>query len=243
MMKREEEKIFWNNREFCIFLENVTDKDMKLIFELVYKNGIAVQEALRLRIKDFNINKGCITVNGQICQEQIGNYTGNKLPDSYQVDMLEGQHERIQKYLADLSEYEQEECIFQMSRQKLEREFYKVIEKTLLRKMKIDNLRYCQRHTYQDSVNGKIYCLQGYSAEGELSMNESKIETNGKMEVPIWKKLNLTLAEAAVYSGIGINNLRKLCDENQNTLVLWIGTKRLIKRKKLEELTEKMYVL
>jgi len=242
-MKQEEEKIFWNNSEFGIFLENVTDKDMKFIFELIYKNGIAVQEALRLRIKDFIINKGCIIVNGQICQEQIGNYTESKLPDSYQVDMLEGQQERIQKYLADLSEYEQEECIFQMSRQKLEREFYKVIEKTLLRKMKIDNLRYCQRHTYQDSVNGKIYCLQGYSAEGILSMNENKIETNGKMEVPIWKKLNLTLAEAAVYSGIGINNLRKLCDENQNTLVLWIGTKRLIKRKKLEELTEKMYVL
>lgn len=107
----------------------------------------------------------------------------------------------------------------------------------------IDNLRYCERYTYQDSVNGKIYCLPGYSDEGELSMNESKTEPNGKMEVPIWKKLNLTLAEAAVYSGIGINNLRKLCDENQNTLVLWIGTKRLIKRKKLEELTEKMYVL
>lgn len=28
-------------------------------------------------------------------------------------------------------------------------------------------------------------------------------------EVPIWEKTNLTLEEAAAYSGIGINKLRK----------------------------------
>ena len=30
-----------------------------------------------------------------------------------------------------------------------------------------------------------------------------------RKEVPIWEKSNLTLEEAAVYSGIGINKLRK----------------------------------
>lgn len=60
-------------------------------------------------------------------------------------------------------------------------------------------------------------------------------------DVPIWEKSNLTLEEAAAYSGIGINKLRKLSDNEQCQFVLWIGSKRLIKRKKLDEYTEKMY--
>ncbi|MBK6088766.1 excisionase [Ruminococcus difficilis] len=62
-------------------------------------------------------------------------------------------------------------------------------------------------------------------------------------EVPIWEKSNLTLEEAAAYSGIGINKLRKLSDSEQCKFVLWIGTKRLIKRRLLDEFTEKMYSL
>lgn len=50
-------------------------------------------------------------------------------------------------------------------------------------------------------------------------------------EIPIWEKSNLTLEEAAAYSGIGINKLRKLSDNEQCQFVLWIGSKRLIKRK------------
>ena len=59
--------------------------------------------------------------------------------------------------------------------------------------------------------------------------------------VPIWEKSNLTLEEAAVYSGIGINKLRKMTDREDCTFVLWIGTKRLIKRRKLDEYVEKAY--
>ena len=32
-------------------------------------------------------------------------------------------------------------------------------------------------------------------------------------DVPIWEKSNLTLEEAAAYSGIGINKLRSLSDK------------------------------
>lgn len=62
-------------------------------------------------------------------------------------------------------------------------------------------------------------------------------------EVPIWEKSNLTLEEAAAYSGIGINKLRKLSDDEQCRFVLWIGSKQLIKRRQLDEFTEKMYSL
>ena len=47
-------------------------------------------------------------------------------------------------------------------------------------------------------------------------------------QVPIWEKSNLTLEEAAAYSGIGINKLRQLTDDEDCEFVLWIGTKRLI---------------
>ena len=62
-----------------------------------------------------------------------------------------------------------------------------------------------------------------------------------RKEVPIWEKSNLTLEEAAVYSGIGINKLRKMTDREDCTFVLWIGTKRLIKRRKLDEYVEMAY--
>ena len=60
-------------------------------------------------------------------------------------------------------------------------------------------------------------------------------------EVPVWEKTTLTLSEAAEYSGIGINKLRKLSDKNDCPFVIFNGTKRLIKRKKLDEYLEKSY--
>lgn len=60
-------------------------------------------------------------------------------------------------------------------------------------------------------------------------------------EIPIWEKSNLTVKEAAAYSGIGMNKLRDLSDKETCPFVLWVGTKRLIKRRKLDEYIEKAY--
>lgn len=62
-------------------------------------------------------------------------------------------------------------------------------------------------------------------------------------EVPIWEKSNLTLEEAAAYSGIGVNKLRELTDNKDCDFVLWVGKKRLIKRKKLDEYCERMFLI
>jgi len=62
-------------------------------------------------------------------------------------------------------------------------------------------------------------------------------------EVPIWEKSNLTLEEAAAYSGIGINKLRKMTDKEDCGFVVWIGSKRLIKRKRLDEYIDTTYSL
>ena len=37
-------------------------------------------------------------------------------------------------------------------------------------------------------------------------------------QVPIWEKSNLTLEEAAAYSGIGINKLREMSDSKDCTM-------------------------
>ena len=60
-----------------------------------------------------------------------------------------------------------------------------------------------------------------------------------KHEVPIWEKSNLTLEEAAAYSGIGINKLREITNERGCNFVLFIGMKRLIKRRLLDAYIEK----
>lgn len=60
-------------------------------------------------------------------------------------------------------------------------------------------------------------------------------------EIPIWEKSNLTLEEAAIYSGVGVPKLRELSNEERCDFVLWNGTKRLLKRKKLDEYLERAY--
>ena len=62
-----------------------------------------------------------------------------------------------------------------------------------------------------------------------------------KCECPIYEKSNLTLEESASYFNIGINKLREMTDSEDCQFVLWVGNKRLIKRKKLEEYLAKTY--
>jgi len=59
--------------------------------------------------------------------------------------------------------------------------------------------------------------------------------------VPIWERRNLTLYEAAAYTGIGADKLRELSDREDCNFVLWNGTKRLLKRKQLEEYLDKCF--
>jgi len=57
-------------------------------------------------------------------------------------------------------------------------------------------------------------------------------------EVPLWEKSNLTLEEAALYTGIGQAKLRELSNDENCPFVLWNGTKRLFKRRKLDKFTD-----
>ncbi len=56
-----------------------------------------------------------------------------------------------------------------------------------------------------------------------------------KLIVPIWEKELLSVKEAAAYFGIGENKLRELTDNPDCQSVLWVGSKRLIKREKMKK--------
>ena len=58
--------------------------------------------------------------------------------------------------------------------------------------------------------------------------------------VPVWEKAMLTVDEAVAYSGIGRDKLIELA-ERENSLILWVGSKRLFKRKKLDEIIENVH--
>lgn len=61
-------------------------------------------------------------------------------------------------------------------------------------------------------------------------------------EIPIWQKSNLTLEEAASYFNIGINKLRQMTDtKEREKYVLWVGNRRLIKRKPFESYLQSEY--
>ena len=57
-------------------------------------------------------------------------------------------------------------------------------------------------------------------------------------EVPIWEKSNLTVEEAAAYSGIGISKIKEISNDDDCPFVFWIGKKRLIKRRLFDAYVE-----
>lgn len=54
-------------------------------------------------------------------------------------------------------------------------------------------------------------------------------------KVPIHQKIALTIKEAAEYSNIGINKIDQMLRTPNCPFVLFVGTKKLVKRKEFEE--------
>jgi excisionase family DNA binding protein len=71
-----------------------------------------------------------------------------------------------------------------------------------------------------------------YNNEEKLTLCKSTVK---KPEVPIWKKTTLTIEEAAEYSNIGQNKLTELLKRPRCSFVLYVGKKKLVKRKAFEE--------
>ena len=58
---------------------------------------------------------------------------------------------------------------------------------------------------------------------------------NELMKVPIPQKMTLTIREAAEYSNIGINKIDQMLRAPNCPFVLYVGTKKLVKRKEFED--------
>ena len=65
--------------------------------------------------------------------------------------------------------------------------------------------------------------------------------TNRRPDIPIWERSSLTIDQAAVYCGVGKDKLREITEREDCPFVLWVGTKRLIRRKKLDEYLDKAF--
>lgn len=59
--------------------------------------------------------------------------------------------------------------------------------------------------------------------------------TNNVQTVPIHETLALTIREAAEYSNIGINKIDEMLRRPNCPFVLFVGKKKLVKRKEFEE--------
>ena len=64
-----------------------------------------------------------------------------------------------------------------------------------------------------------------------------------KQRVPIENKVALTIREAAEYSNIGINKLDQLLKAPNCPFVLFVGTKKLVKRKEFEQFISKHLII
>ena len=56
-----------------------------------------------------------------------------------------------------------------------------------------------------------------------------------ELQVPIHLKMTLTIKEAAAYSNIGINKIESMLRTPNCPFVLFVGTKKLVKRREFEE--------
>ena len=69
-----------------------------------------------------------------------------------------------------------------------------------------------------------------YQESALCAKEQAKVKT-----VPIQDKVALTIKEAAEYSNIGINKLESLLRSPRCLFVLYVGKKKLVKRKEFEK--------
>jgi excisionase family DNA binding protein len=66
---------------------------------------------------------------------------------------------------------------------------------------------------------------------------------NASNSVPIHLKVTLTIKEAAEYSNIGINKIDSLLRSPRCPFVLFVGTKKLVKRKEFEQFISQQLII
>lgn len=63
---------------------------------------------------------------------------------------------------------------------------------------------------------------------------------NKKEMIPLWRKPTLSIEEAVIYTGIGRAKLYELTNREDCPFVIWIGSRRLIKRRIFDEFIDNL---
>ena len=79
-----------------------------------------------------------------------------------------------------------------------------------------------------EKKNDKLY--GPYASQGK-----EPFTIDSKVRVPIHLKMTLTIKEAAEYSNIGINKIDAMLKQPNCPFVLYVGTRKLVKRREFEE--------
>lgn len=69
------------------------------------------------------------------------------------------------------------------------------------------------------------------------------MDNNERTHLEACNKLTLTVKEAAAYSNIGINKLETMLRSPNCPFVLFVGSKKLVKRKEFEEFIHNKFVI
>ena len=129
---------------------------------------------------------------------------------------------RLGKYLSSLTKPELEELINKCGFTDCEKEIFKMV---------------CNEYGCLE-IAEKI-SLSTATINRRIRNIKDKIERCEEMsKVPVWEKMNLSVEEAAEYSNIGINKLYEIIANPACPFVLYIGKKRVIKRKQFEKYIE-----
>lgn len=90
----------------------------------------------------------------------------------------------------------------------------------------------------------ECYHTTDFSPSASSSKQERTIVTDHETQgVPIHLKTTMTIREAAQYSNIGINKIEAMLKQPNCPFVLYIGTRKLVKRKAFEAFLEERIVI
>ena len=127
---------------------------------------------------------------------------------------------RLGKYLSSLTKPELEELRDRLALNDSEKEIISMLrnEKSII------------------EISNEL-CVSIPTTNRKIKQIKYKLERDDYMKntIPVWEKINLTIEEAAEYSNIGINKINELAKNPMCPFVLYVGRKKLIKRKEFEK--------
>ena len=82
-------------------------------------------------------------------------------------------------------------------------------------------------------------------SKGGTTIEDEIVGVNRKeaIRVPVHLKITLTIKEAAEYSNIGINKIDAMLKQPNCPFVLFVGTRKLVKRQEFEDFIHKKTVI